>query len=406
MESAVAQVEPPASYHDNDNKLSAKKYNGSSRPPQNQDHRRVILDEYDDALAKLGRIEADAGPALQRDLGRSKRVQAAFSVGSERKRMVLRRLGHRSGLFRVMRSELGPDPAVSGRARLYVGHMLRASANVATLTGSGWSSVRAWLQSRLPVMLDAIGPEIEAEFAVYLADARAELAGRIPSGDPNLYTGPVPAEIAETLSLTADQLRQANANRCGLASVDPQDRLTRDRERKERERRKAGMKPQSERKAKADLQALADRLGFSLSKAYRLRRAGTLDALVAAHGQADTNLSAVITEIDVGHFGVTAPAADNDITDPDQDEVLPIEAGFNGRYITLSPGIVAGVMMRFPRLVPDLRAHLEEAEKDMDRTPKRNWLAVLYNRLKAKHRAVSRAATIGAKAGMPSLAAA
>lgn len=396
-----AQVALPAVHHDNDNKLSAKKYNGSRRQPQNEDQRSKLLRKYDNALAKIGRIEADAGPALQRDLGRSKRVQAAFTAGSERKRMVMRRLGHRSGLFRVMRLELGPDPTISGRAQLYTSHMLRASANVAALTGSGWPSVRAWLQSRLPAMMGAIGLEIEAEFAVYLTNAMAELAGRISSGDPNLYTGPVPAEIAEALSLTTARLHQAKANRCGLASVDPQDRLTRDRERKERQRRKAGMKPQSERTAKAELQALADRLGCGIATIYRKRRDGTLDAFVATRDQADTEVSAVIREIDGGHFGITEPAADNDTTDAAQETPSPIEAGFNGRNITLSPGIIAGLKARFPRLVPDLRAHLEDVEVGMDRTPERNRLAVLYNRLKSKHRSVSRAATIAAKAAMP-----
>ncbi|MDH3031451.1 hypothetical protein [Methylobacterium fujisawaense] len=275
------------------------------RASQDAEIRHRELAEYDDALATLGRIEATAGPTLQEELGRAKRVQAAFKIGQDRQAFVRRRLGQRSGLLRLLRAELGDDPAFDDRSRIYVRHMLMISANVAAVTGSSWKSSLKWFLRSLPSITDHMAILMEGDFVRYVESYQIELAKRAAAGDPNQLTGPSPAEIAEALGTTTVQLRAAQANTCGLTSIDPQDPKVRDRERKAKARERAGMQKQSVRNAKAEMQALADSLGCSLRTLYRRRK---IDA-ASANDNAVTKMSVLDKEIDVGQFGDT-PAND------------------------------------------------------------------------------------------------
>lgn len=280
------------------------------RDPQNAEIRRQERAEYDDALATIGRIEATAGPTLQKEIGRSKRVQGAFKIDQDRKAFVRRRLGQRSGLLRLLLAELGDDPAFGGRSRIYVRHMLMISANVAAVTGSGWKSSLTWFLKNLPAIADPMAVLMEGDFNSYVEFYQIELAKRAASGDPSQLTGPSPAEIAEALGTTTVQLRSAQANTCGLTSIDPQDPKVRDRERKAKARAKDGMRRQDERSDTDIMKDLARRMNCSLSTAYRRRGDQTLDAFVATHGHGEKEVSGVVKEIDVGQMFLT-PANDD-----------------------------------------------------------------------------------------------
>jgi len=243
----------------------------SRRAPQSAKIRHQEQAQFDDALAIIGQIEASAGPTLQEELARSKRVQAAYQSGQEREQFRRRRLGHRSGLLKLMTDELGSDPAFSDRAWSYIHQILAISANVAAVTGSRWSSTLSWLRSSVPALVGDVETRMKAAFDVYVEEAYIDLAKRIPSGDPNLFTGPTPADIARELSITHARLQKAKANRCGLTSIDPPDRKASDRKRKAEARQKAGMRKHDERSDTAIMKDLARRMGCSLATAYRRR---------------------------------------------------------------------------------------------------------------------------------------
>lgn len=356
----------------------------SRRAPQNAEIRHREHAKFDDALAIIGRIEATAGPTLQEGLARSKRVQAAYQSGQDREQFRRRRLGHRSGLLKLMADELGPDPASSDRAWLYVQKILAVSANVAAVTGSQWSSTRSWLRTSVPTLTDEMGVHMKAAFDAYVQEARIDLATRIPSGDPNLFTGPTPADIAKELGITHAKLQKAGANRCGLTSIDPPDRKATDRKRKADAREKAGMTRQAERNAKADMQALADRLGCGISTLYLKRRKGTLDAFVAARSSDDTKVSALIRNLDGGQIGIT-PAND------DEPPPAPLtETGYTGRHLQMDASEVRYAISIHPAINDDLARHLDAIDAAMSKTPEERKLVVRRNLLKDRSRLAHR----------------
>jgi len=86
----------------------------SRRAPQSAKIRHQEQAQFDDALAIIGQIEASAGPTLQEELARSKRVQAAYQSGQEREQFRRRRLGHRSGLLKLNLDRTPPSQTGHG----------------------------------------------------------------------------------------------------------------------------------------------------------------------------------------------------------------------------------------------------------------------------------------------------
>lgn len=245
----------------------------------------ALRDEHESAIASLTRIATQAGGGLAEELATSTSLHAAYGLDRTRKSIIKRRLGQRSGLLRLLQVEFHTDfPAiVTQRSALYVSHMLAITANVAVLSNTEWPAALRWFTERLPILTRLIAPDrLEAEFNEHLKQARAKLAGRVQLVGSDFLTGPSVAEIAADLQITIEQLRYAGANRCGLTSINPEDRKCRDRNRKERDRRAKGMRPQAERTATAALKALAGDLGCSLRTVQRHQAAGTLDAFRSA----------------------------------------------------------------------------------------------------------------------------
>lgn len=359
----------------------------TKRPPQNASDRQPLLTQFEDALAVVGQMESEAGPTLKAEFSRAKRSQAAPEIYGERQKFIRRRLGQRSGLVRLLVQEHEGGGISIDRADLYVEHMLRISANVAALSESGWPSVWSWLRSRLPMTV----PDMErwkADFMAYLTEARDDLARRIPTGNPSLYTGPTPADIATAFSITTEQIRQAKANTCGLTSIDPQDRKTRDKDRKAAKRLKDGRKPQAQRTSKADMKALATRLGYSLAQIYRKRLDGTLDALVAALDRDETNVSPVNLSYPDGHFSLidAIQAEPEEVTVAD----TSMKDGFTGRNITITPHWAKIYAERYPRIRDKLPCHFAEIDKIMEKTTEPYHLVVLRNLLRDRNRAAGR----------------
>lgn len=353
------------------------------RAPQNAEIRHHQLTEFDDALATIGQIEASAGPTLREELGRSKRVQAAYQSSQDREQFRRRRLGHRSGLVRLMVDELGADPAFSDRAWSYVHQVLMVSANVAAVTGSSWKSTMTWLRSNVPAITDEMGVHMKAAFDAYVEEAQVDLARRIPSGDPNLFTGPMPADIAKELGTTNVQLRRTGANRSGLTSIDAPDRKVTDKKRKADAREKAGMRKQGDRSDTAVMKDLAGRMGWSLAKAYRKRDGQPLDAFVAAHSHDEKEVSALIRTLDGGQIFLTPPANDDDepvvVTPP------ITETGYIGRNMQMDASEVRYAISIHPALNDDLKRHLDAIDTAMVKTPAENHRVVRRNLLKDRN---------------------
>ncbi|AWN35267.1 hypothetical protein DK427_05570 [Methylobacterium radiodurans] len=211
-----------------------------------------------------------------------------------------------------MRHEAGQDdpPELTDRSRLYIDFMVRISAHVGALSASGWTSALRWFERRLPALIAQVTPEaLAVEFERHRTEAIAFMARRISSTRASFHWGPRPGEIATTLQTTTAQLRDAGANRYGLTSIDPESPKERDLKRKERQRREAGMKPQSERTKTAERKVLADCLGCSLRTIQRHEHAGTLAEFVASRDVA--KVSTLLKTFTEDRFA-TPPLPDND----------------------------------------------------------------------------------------------
>jgi hypothetical protein len=304
--------------------------------------------------------------------------------------------GRRNSILDLMHMRFG-GPCLTDDAEVFAEVLIPFIVEFATLHRQRDGSRRdphgeahACLSHALPLWTAANPVQLSGMVAAAIAKRADAVAGHDPTGGRHIPWLPTMAELVATLRPTREEAQHLR----GWSSIDPvspEERREADRMRKRAARAANGATPRGESiSARKPWEAI----GISRASWYRRQREEQPETR-------ETVSSAPYPSGNGMDVSVSPPKPAPAIT-----LLSPIEAGFNGRNITLSPGILAGLKVRFPRLVPDLRVHLEDVEADMDRTPERCHLAVLYNRLKAKHRAVSRAATIAAKAGMPSLAAA
>ncbi|WP_454104384.1 hypothetical protein [Methylorubrum extorquens] len=263
--------------------------------PQAAAERQAIRADLELNLDAISGIEAQAGPTLSREIAQAKTFQAAYGLGKAREAAIIRRRGHRKGLLRFLVREAGTDypRELNDRSRLFVKFMLRITANIAVLEDADWEAASTWFERHLPVLVAQIGDDqMRSDFDVYLAEAARTLAGRVQGGPDSFIVEPRPRTIATALQLTIAELRDAEANRCGLAAIDTPTKKEQDRVRKERERRTKGMVPQSARTKTATLKAIAAQHGCSLRTLQRRQGDGTLEAYLAERSGDVTKVSA------------------------------------------------------------------------------------------------------------------
>lgn len=321
-------------------------------------------------------------------------------------------LSHRGSYARGRARDIGAllfhrhgGPCDTADADLWLATALPFVADAAELVGlSAFAEGLAWARSHCPAYVQQVGMLPIAETIDEILDRRdAAERNRHEANRTWVRWLPDMSELVTILRPTWTEVTGLGLR--GWRCIDrpgEEELKARAAMQKQERRRAEGVRPQSERTKTRDLATLATELGKSLRTLERWSATGILDAKVEALRNVG-KASAPYSSLSNGQISDTAT---NDNVEPADAPPSLIKTGFQGRNVTLSPAIVAAIAERHPHLVPDLRAHLEDAEADMNRVPERNRLAVVYNRLKSKHRAVSRAATIAAKAGTTSLAAA
>ncbi|CAA2137488.1 hypothetical protein [Methylobacterium bullatum] len=239
----------------------------------------ALTDAAGSTLEGLTGIELQAGATARQNIERAKRYQSVPGLYADRVSVTRQRLGQRNALARVMQVQFHSDVVtiLNDKSREYLDIMTALSANVAALSDTGWVQAQSWLHKNIPIVFALVGAvNVKAMFDSHLQNANQTLASKINMSRMDFMTGPRATEIAHRLEITTEQLRIARANTFGLTSIDPQSKKDRNRENMAARRREMGVKPQSERTKLSDLQAIADRIGKSLSTVRRHDKAGTL----------------------------------------------------------------------------------------------------------------------------------
>jgi hypothetical protein len=257
------------------------------RKPQSAAVRAEIVAAIEAARATAAHLESDAGPTLVKEIDATKIIERAVDQHRLRETMTTRLLSQRAGLFKLCNAECSSADfdQPTARVKLYFDRMLKISANIGAVSGTGWPAAWGWFRDRLPLPSDRIGAKVlEAQFNDLLAKATATIAGRPILRLWDLQTAPSAKELAETFGTTMAQLRAAKATRCQLTAIDAPPKKVRDRVAKEAKRRAAGMQAQADRHTRERDQELAILAEVSDRWIRKHRLAGTLADFLASKG--------------------------------------------------------------------------------------------------------------------------